>query len=121
MGASGEVVSFAAVARKASVSTDFLYRHPTLRARIADLRRATSASSPPPAALETTSGTSCAVRALAAEVKQARARHREEVAALQKALAAAHGENLQLRRRLRRDRATDDGSSGSPPDEGLVR
>lgn len=44
--------------------------------------------------------TSSAVRALASQLREAKAKHRTEVAELQKALAAAHGENLSLRRRL---------------------
>ena len=108
MSRSGEAVSFVAVARKAAVSTDFLYRHPTLRAQVADLRRATSgrASQGSPAPAPVTPDTSSAVRSLAAQLKELRARHRHEVAHLQKALAAAHGENLQLRRQLG-DRVTD--------------
>ena len=102
MSRGGEAVNFVAVARKAAVSTDFLYRHPTLRAQVVDLRRATSGrpSGHPPASALVTPETSSAVRSLAAQLKELRARHRHEVAHLQKALAAAHGENLQLRRRL---------------------
>jgi hypothetical protein len=96
------------VARKADVSTDFLYRHPTLRAQVLDLRRATSErpSPNPPAPAPGAPDTSSAVRSLAAQLKELRARHHDEVAHLQKALAAAHGENLQLRRHLG-DRVTD--------------
>ncbi len=43
-----------------------------------------------------------AIRALSAQLKQQRRRHREESQAVQTALAAAHGENLELRRRLAR-------------------
>ena len=69
----GETVNFVAVARKAAVSTDFLYRHPTLRAQVVDLRRATSGipSSNPPAPALVTSDTSSAVRSLAAQLKGA--------------------------------------------------
>lgn len=102
MSRGGEAVNFVAVARKAGVSTDFLYRHPTLRARVDELRRAASGrpsrDSPAPALVSP--DTSSAVRSLAAQLKEMRARHRDEVAHLQKALAAAHGENLQLRRQL---------------------
>jgi hypothetical protein len=103
MSRNGDAVTFVAVARKAAVSTDFLYRHATLRVRVADLRRASSgrATGQVPAPAAGASDTSSAVRSLAVQLKELRARHREEVAGLQKALAAAHGENLQLRRRLR--------------------
>jgi hypothetical protein len=102
MSRNGEAVTFVAVARKAAVSTDFLYRHPTLRTQVVDLRRATSGrpSPNPPAPVPVAPDTSCAVRSLAAQLKELRARHRDEVARLQKAFAAAHGENLQLRRHL---------------------
>ncbi len=99
MSRNGEAVTFVAVARKAAVSTDFLYRHPTLRAQVVDLRRAASGRPLPPAPAPV-AATSSAVRSLAAQLKELRARHRNDVARLQKALAAAHGENLELRRRL---------------------
>ncbi|MGH2687428.1 MAG: hypothetical protein ACRDKW_01270, partial [Actinomycetota bacterium] len=38
MSRAGAAINFAAVARRARVSTDFLYRHPSLRRRIIDLR-----------------------------------------------------------------------------------
>jgi hypothetical protein len=101
MSRGGEAVTFVAVARKAAVSTDFLYRHPTLRAQVVDLRRATSGRpSPDRATPQATPDTSSAVRSLAAQLKELRARHRDEVAHFQKALAAAHGESLLLRRHL---------------------
>ena len=102
MSRGGEAVNFAAVARRAALSTDFLYRHPTLRAQVVDLRRATSRrpSPNPQAPALVAPDTSSAVRALAAQLKDVRARHRDQVTHLQKALAAAHGENLQLRRHL---------------------
>ncbi|GAB3815595.1 hypothetical protein GCM10028820_13400 [Tessaracoccus terricola] len=101
MAAAGSSITFAAVARHAGVSTDFLYKTPTLRARIADLRASPSRKHDDAATVEQEDGsTSSAVRALAAQLRQQRRQHRGEVDALQKALAAAHGENLQLRRRL---------------------
>ena len=102
----GESITFVAVARRASVSTDFLYNTPALRSRIVDLRAEPSgrpASATSPKVEDTPTGT--ATRALSARLKEQRRRHRDEVAALEKALAAAHGENLELRRRLTR---TDD-------------
>jgi hypothetical protein len=49
---------------------------------------------------EAADSTSVAVRALSTRVKETTSRHRAEVAALEQALAPAHGENLLLRRRL---------------------
>jgi hypothetical protein len=40
------------------------------------------------------------VRALSAQLKELRRRHRDEITALQQALAVAQGEKLALRRRL---------------------
>ena len=93
-------VTFVAVAREAGVSTDFLYRHPTLRSKITSMRDATFRVSVVSAGAEAADSTSAAVRALSARIKDLTSRHRAEVAALERALAAAHGENLLLRRRL---------------------
>lgn len=100
MAKAGEPITFAAVARRAGVSTDFLYGTPTLRSRITELRQQPSAPSPSPTTIETAESTTAAIRALSAQLKHQRRRHREEIQALQKALAAAHGENLELRRSL---------------------
>lgn len=94
----GRPISFAAVAREADVSTDFLYRNPELRSLISDLRgrpRRPQALEPPSAA-----STSSAVRALSAQLKDMRTRHSSEVQQLRQALATAQAENLELRRRL---------------------
>lgn len=97
----GQRISFAAVARQAGVSTDFLYRHPELRATITSLRsRSGHAASIDADEESLSSSTTAAVRALSARMKQLIRQHRDEVAALQRDLAAAHGENLLLRRRL---------------------
>jgi hypothetical protein len=44
--------------------------------------------------------TSAALRALSARLSQQQQVHREEITRLRKALEVAHGENLELRRRL---------------------
>lgn len=98
LAAHGIPITFASVARKAGISTDFLYREPTLRAKISSLRRPGSHAAPVEA--EDPSSTSSAVRALSSRIKDLTRQHREEVAALRRDLAAAHGENLLLRRRL---------------------
>ena len=96
----GEPITFTAVARAANVSTDFLYRHTRLRAQIEDLRCSASSPRRQPAAAQpgATCDTSSAVRLLSAQIKQMRAAHRDELHRLERALAAAHGENLRLRR-----------------------
>ncbi len=93
----GEAVNFRAVARLAGCSPDFLYRTPALRMRIERLRTASRRS--PPAEPEPDSS-GAVVRALTVQLADQKRRHREEIGALEAALAAAHGELLQLRRKL---------------------
>lgn len=99
MAKAGESITFVAVARRAGVSTDFLYNTPTLRSKVTELRSLRSAPSSSSPLGDDTSSTS-AIRALSTQLKEQRRRHRDELEALQNALAAAHGENLELRRRL---------------------
>lgn len=40
------------------------------------------------------------IRTLTAQLAELKLRHRDEITTLRQALAAAHGENLELRRRL---------------------
>lgn len=97
-----EPISFTAVARKAAVSTDFLYKHPELRTLIERHRKKSgqvSGARPPETA---SSSTSAAVRALSARLAQQQQAHHQEVNLLRKALEVAQGENLGLRRRLSR-------------------
>ncbi|MFE7747534.1 DUF6262 family protein [Streptomyces sp. NPDC057428] len=98
----GKPISFTAVARQAGVSTDFLYRSPDLRSRIE--RHRTKAGMAPSAAVDLAgdSSTSAAVRALSARLTRQQQVHHEEVTRLRRTLEAAHGENLDLRRRLAR-------------------
>jgi Family of unknown function (DUF6262) len=96
-------VTFRGLAKSAGVSVDFLYRSP-LRARIEHLR--TDRNSAPPAArsldVSATATQSNVVRALTAQIAELKQRHRAETEHLRAALAAAHGENLELRRQLGR-------------------
>lgn len=101
LSAGGAAISFASVAREANVSTDFLYRQPQFRERIQQMRTTnghqvdavTADNNAPPIG-------SAPVRALSAQLKELRRRHRNEITALQQALAVAQGENLALRRKL---------------------
>lgn len=97
----GEPVTFAAVARRAKVSTDFLYNHPDLRVKIAELRaqRPSQSAAVAPEPVPAKSASS-AVRALSAQLKAVKRRHATEVSELRKALEVAQGENLMLRRGL---------------------
>ncbi|MCJ0980466.1 DUF6262 family protein [Rhodococcus sp. ARC_M12] len=102
LSSAGEPITFAALARRAEVSTDFLYKQPDLRAKINDLRAQPGHRRSAPRQLLPESGqqsASSAVRALASQLKDLKRRHAEEVGELRKALAVAHGENLALRRR----------------------
>lgn len=98
----GEQITFAAVARHAKVSTDFLYNQPDLRTKISDLRaqRPHRRSAPEQPATTEPLSASAAVRALSSQLKNLKRRHAEEIGELRKALAVAQGENLALRRRL---------------------
>ncbi|MCA1681157.1 MAG: transposase [Actinobacteria bacterium] len=96
-------VTFRGLASAAGVSVDFLYRSP-LRGRIEKLR-AERDSSPPASRCVDVNDTptqSNVVRALTTQIAQLKQRHRADTEDLQAALAAAHGENLELRRQLGR-------------------
>lgn len=80
-------------------SIDFLYGNAELRRRIEHLR-AQQQTKPVSAQTDTSSADSHVIRALSAQLAELRRRHREEIDELRAALAAAHGENLQLRRKL---------------------
>lgn len=97
----GEPITFRGVARTACCSIDFLYGNPELRRRIEHLRAQQSKPSPPPAATDPNTDSNV-IRALTAQLAELRRRHRKDIDELRSALAAAHGENLQLRRRLER-------------------
>ncbi|BBH18017.1 hypothetical protein Back2_23040 [Nocardioides baekrokdamisoli] len=92
-------VSIAAVAREAGVSTDFIYGHAVLRGRIQELRDSTTVVGRP-AQTDAQVPATGAVRALTAQLRELRSRHRREIDELETALAAAHGQLLELRREL---------------------
>lgn len=99
--AARQPINFAAVARVADVSTDFLYRHNDLRAQIERHRTKSSHFGQRPAEPEPAASTaSSAVRALTRKLEDERSAHRETTAQLRRALEVAQGENLELRRRL---------------------
>jgi len=96
---SGEDINFRSVSRAAGVSLDFLYSQPGLRERIETLRGQQSTKPPAQAAATTAEGT--VIRALTESLRRERSANRERVHDLEQRLAAAHGEILQLQRRLR--------------------
>jgi Family of unknown function (DUF6262) len=95
----GQPITFRGVARAARCSIDFLYGNVGLRERIEHLRSQQQAN-PAPAPSNGSSADSKVSRALTAQLAELRRRHREELDELRTALAAAHGENLEPRRRL---------------------
>lgn len=95
-----EPITFRGVARTAGCSIDFLYDNPELRQRIEHLRSQQQRKPPAPAVAGVEVDSSNVVRALTTQLAELRRRHREEIDELRAALAAAHGENLQLRRKL---------------------
>jgi hypothetical protein len=99
----GEPITFRGLAKTAGVSIDFLYRSP-VRARIETLRAERDSAPPAPRSVEVSATTtqSNVVRALTAQITELKQLHRAETEQLRAALAAAHGENLELRRQLGR-------------------
>ncbi|QSZ51424.1 transposase [Arthrobacter sp. TS-15] len=99
----GRPITFQTVAAEAGVSKDFLYRTSDLRERIMDLRSKTTPGSEPkrdhPRSEPPHPDTSSIVRTLAAKLAAERSTNGKKIAELEAALAAAHGEILQLRRR----------------------
>ncbi|MDT0470144.1 DUF6262 family protein [Streptomyces gibsoniae] len=92
-------VSVTSITRAADVSTDFIYRHPVLRPQVESLRRARRDAVPDDAhPRDTEAAASTLVRRRTQQLATERRKHREDVAQLQAALAAAHGELLALRR-----------------------
>ena len=102
-----EPITFRGLAQTAGVSVDFLYRCTPIRQRVQQLR-AQQQNTPPAAATPTQDETPSVVRTLTAQLTELKRRHRDEINALKQALEAAHGENLELRRRLGSHRARDD-------------
>jgi Family of unknown function (DUF6262) len=103
--AAGEPITFRGLAKRAGMSIDFLYRS-TLRARVEQVRAEQQHTPPAPAQpdpeLNEPPSQTNVVRALTAQIAELKQRHRAETEELQAALAAAHGENLELRRQLGR-------------------
>jgi hypothetical protein len=97
----GDPITFRGLATRAGVSLDFLYRHRQIRARVEHLRTRQQThrpnDDPTPAGTDQPSNV---IRGLTAQLAEVKRRHHEQISALQQALAAAHGENLLLRRRL---------------------
>lgn len=113
-------VTFEGVAAASGVSKDFLYRTPDLRARIIKFRsQQTSVKRPDSTSSEPglpDIDTSSVIRTLTAKLATERANHRRELAELNQALAAAHGQILVLKRHLPDAAAAENRSSPGPSD-----
>lgn len=101
----GEPITFRGLAQTAGVSLDFLYRNTEIRQRVEKLRNQQRRTSPVLPDRADPDQPSSVVRTLTAKLAELKRRHREEVSTLRQALEAAHGENLELRRRLGREPA----------------
>lgn len=101
-------VTFRGLARTAGVSLDFLYSTPAIRQRVEQLRDQQQATARAPKPHHHPDQSSSVVRTLTAQLAELKRRHRDEVEQLKRALEAAHGENLQLRRRLGRGATGDE-------------
>ena len=108
----GQPVTFRGLAAAAFVSLDFLYRNPAIRQRVEHLRAQQQQALPAPAGhpAPRPAQPGGVVAALTGELAQLKRCHREQVAELQRALQAAHGENLMLRRRLGQQQQQEPGS-----------
>lgn len=94
----GRPITFRGLAQTAGVSLDFLYRTPQIRERVEQLRSQQRTAPPPPDHAE--DHPSSVIRTLTTQLAELRHRHRNEVNTLRQALETAHGEILELRRRL---------------------
>jgi hypothetical protein len=100
-----ETITFRGLARTAGVSLDFLYRRAPIRQRVEHLR-AQQQNTPLSAATTIHQDTpSSIVRTLTAQLAALKQQHRDEVHQLRQALETAHGEILDLRRRVARRNA----------------
>ena len=106
----GQPITFRGLAQTAGVSLDFLYRHDDIRQRIEHLR-AQQTRSDRPDRINDSDHPSSIVRTLTAQLAELKRRHREETQEIKQALEAAHGENLELRRRLTHAASTHDSST----------
>jgi hypothetical protein len=95
-----EPITFRGLAQTAGVSLDFLYRHAPIRQHVEHLR-AQQQNTPTPTA-PTIDAPSSVVRTLTAQLAALKQQHRDEVHQLRQALETAHGEILDLRRRMGR-------------------
>ncbi len=110
----GQPITFRGLAAAAPVSLDFLYRHPSIRQRIEQLR-AQQQTRPIQRRDIDPDQPGNVIAALTGQLTQLKRSHREQIAELQHALEAAHGENLLLRRRLGQQHTEPSPAAASSP------
>ena len=96
----GAEINFASVARAGSVSIDFLYAQPELRARVEALRAQQLGARKPSTKEPVPPSEGNVVRTLTSQLQLERSKRRSQVRGLEAKLAAADGEILRLRRVL---------------------
>jgi hypothetical protein len=96
----GDPITFRSLAQTAGVSLDFLYTTPEIRTQVEQLRARQQAKPAARAPAPSPDQPSSVIRTLTIQLTELKRRHREEIDTLRQALEAAHGENLELRRRL---------------------
>jgi Family of unknown function (DUF6262) len=98
----GEQITFRGVQRRSGLSLDFLYTNTTIRTRIEHARDAQTTGAPAPQAQPTPDGgEGTVVRVLTAQLQAAKRQYRIDTDELRRQLAAATGEILALRERIR--------------------
>ncbi len=105
----GDPITFRGLAQAAGVSLDFLYHTPDIRRRVEQLRAQQQITPPAPPERPDPDEPSSVIRTLTTQLADLKRRHRDEVHDLNQALEAAHGENLELRRRLAQRTVTQQG------------
>lgn len=108
----GQPITFRGLAQTAGVSLDFLYHHDDIRQRVEHLRAQQQTRSDRPVRISDPDNPSSVVRTLTAQLAGLKRRHHDETQELKQALEAAHGENLQLRRRLTATASAHDHGTG---------
>jgi hypothetical protein len=108
----GRPITFRGLAQTAGVSLDFLYHHDDIRQRVEHLRTQQQTRSERSVRVSDPDHPSSVVRTLTAQLAELKRRHHQETQELKQALEAAHGENLQLRRRLTAAATTRDHNTG---------
>jgi hypothetical protein len=96
----GDRITFRGLAQTAGVSLDFLYTTPEIRSQVEQLRARQQATPTARAPAPGPDQPSSVIRTLTTQLTELKRRHRDEIDTLKQALEAAHGENLELRRRL---------------------